>query len=129
MTEAVDGFPNLVVSQGGKDVFNQSQEEDEAALPQPPKKKSDICHPRPNHLRRRHFRLHWQFPFSVQRTAAAAPDSPKLLCFGQLRMLDSRYLRHLNRLCLRRRLRPLGKLLCCDEMTAATSFIRPSSRM
>ena len=39
MTETVDGIPNLVVSQGKKDVVSQSQEEDEAALPQPPKKR------------------------------------------------------------------------------------------
>ena len=39
MIEAVHGMPNLGVSQAGKDVVSQSQEEDEAALPQPPKKR------------------------------------------------------------------------------------------
>ena len=39
VTKAVDSFPDLMVSQGGKNVFNQNQEEDEAALPEPPTKK------------------------------------------------------------------------------------------
>ena len=129
MTEAVDGIPNLVVSQGKKDVVNQRLEKDEAALPQPPRKKSDIDHPRQSRFRRHRLRPLRQFPFSVQRTAAATPHRPRLLCFGQPRKLDGSDLRHLNRLCRRRRLRSLGKLNFCVEMTAAASFIRPSSRM
>ena len=40
VTKAVDGFPDLMVCQGGKNVFNQNQEENEAALPEPPPKKA-----------------------------------------------------------------------------------------
>ena len=39
VTKAVDGFPDLMVCQGGKNMFNQNQEENEAALPEPPTKK------------------------------------------------------------------------------------------
>ena len=39
VTKAVDSFPDLMVSQGGKNVFNQNQEEDEASLPESPTKK------------------------------------------------------------------------------------------
>ena len=39
MTEAVDIIPNLVVCKGKKDGVSQSQEEDEAALPRPTKKR------------------------------------------------------------------------------------------
>ena len=38
-TDTVDGFPNIVVSQEDEDVVSQSQEEDEAALSRPPKKR------------------------------------------------------------------------------------------
>ena len=37
MIEAVHGMPNLGVSQGQTYVFNQRPEEDEVALPQPPR--------------------------------------------------------------------------------------------
>ena len=129
-TDTVDGFPNIVVSQEDEDVVSQSQEEDEAALSRPPKKRvrhlplatepvssSPLAVPREIPLQR------------LEDRRAATPDCPRLLCFGQLRKLDNSYLLHLNRLCFRRRLRPLGKLLCCVEMTTAASLNRPSSRM
>ena len=39
MTEAVETIPNLVVSQGKKEVVSQRLDENEFALPQPPKKR------------------------------------------------------------------------------------------
>ena len=129
MIEAVDGMPNLVVSQEQKDVSNQRLEEDEAALLQPRRKRVQHRPPRQSQVRLRRLRPLWQFRFSVQTTAAATPHRSRLLRCGQPRKLEGSDLRHLNRLCRRRRLRFLGKLNFCVEMTAAASFIRPSSRM
>ena len=129
MIETVDGIPNLVVSQGKKMWSARARRRTRLHCLSRPRKESDICHPRQSRFRRRRFRPLWQFPFSVQRTAAATPDRPRLLCFGRPRKIDSSYLRHLNSLCGRRRLRPFGKFLFCVERTAAASLNRPSSRM
>ena len=129
MTEAVDIIPNLVVCKGKKMGSARARRRTRLHCPSRPRKEVDICDPRQSRFRLRRFRPLWKFPLSVQSTAAATPDRSRLLCLGRPRKLDSSYLRHLNRLCRRRRLRPRGKLLFCVERTTAASFIRPSSRM
>ena len=130
MIEAVDGMPNLGVSQGQTYVFNQRPEEDEVALPSLPETKPNINHPRQSQVRLRRLRPLWQFQFNVLTTTAATPHHSRLIRCGQPRKQEGSDLRHLNRLCRGRRLlRSLGKVNFCVEMTAAASFIPPSSRM
>ena len=94
MAEGVDGIPDLGVGQGKKKVVSQRLNENEFALPQPPKKRCRHLPLATETVSSSSLQPLWEFPCSVQRTAVDTPHRPRLLCFGQLAKLNSSYLRH-----------------------------------
>ena len=130
IAEADDGIPNFVVCQGKKDVVNQGLEEDKPAVPQPPRQRVRHRPPATEPGSSSPLAVTLAIPFqcpdnrrrdptpfkvaSLRSTAKAGRKRPASLEQAGSSSSAAAVPRELN---------------FCVEMTAAASFIPPSSRM